>query len=731
MEKSTRFTVFQSLIAAAGTLAFLFTLIYGKAGLGTILLCIVPALVLEYLFAFRKTNFFNPYTAMLPSPLLLMHYSSITDFRLRALGFSLLIYIINIAFSPGARPIRFSRVFSRPLTIFLTAFLIFALAAVVLWLHSIYLSGDEPHYIMISQSLVNDGDFDLKNNYLDKNYLEYIPVELRFHGDIHEGKYLSFHLPGLSFLLIPFYWLFKLSGGAIPPALFFRLAAAFINAFFALGLFYLLKRLFPDKETGGLWLLFLVLFPLSFHAAHLYPELPAASLMMAAFYFTGFEKKKYLLAGLFLSLVPWFHIKYIPPLLVLAGAILFNLLKPFKPFSLDKEKLKNLARFFAFPVMSVILLLVYSKVLYGSFSPTAIFPPENFSAVPWLLRLKVFLAYFLDQRDGLLFYSPIFFLFFFSFKEKLTHKGLLLGMAFAYVFFHAYTTVRGAHAPAGRPLVFIIWIFIVFIVHWYFNVLKPGSLSFSSFSFRFLAGMGFSVLVWLFYYPWFIYQPVYAETVERASGFNLFWGSNFMEFWKFFPSFLTNPPGPHPANIVWLILLAAALLFYYVRPLAKTIILPRPSRPFTDFIAPVLLFLLLSYIFCFFPHVHLVSQNKYTGKTLSFYNNSRNFLYIPEENGFRIKPGYDYDIFIDRKLVREDDVVFHFSSTDAVEVTIFGGKRLLFSTASGGQKEFSCTIPVSSLAALVVKNKTVSHLGIETRTVRPVSDETFLWLRIE
>jgi hypothetical protein len=35
----------------------------------------------------------------------------------------------------------------------------------------------------------------------------------------------------------------------------------------------------------------------------------------------------------------------------------------------------------------------------------------------------------------------------------------------SYVFFHAFTTVRGAYAPAGRPLIFITWIFIIFIAN--------------------------------------------------------------------------------------------------------------------------------------------------------------------------------------------------------------------------------------------------------------------------
>ena len=93
---------------------------------------------------------------------------------------------------------------------------------------------------------------------------------------------------------------------------------------------------------------------------------------------------------------------------------------------------------------------------------------------------------------------------------------------------------------------------------------------------------------------------------------------------------------------------------------------------------PFVLFLIFAYMYCFYPHVHLVSQNKHIGEVISFYNNSKNFRYIPEKNGFRIKSGNNYDIFIDRKMVRKDKVTFHFTHMDVNDVTIRNGKKLLF-----------------------------------------------------
>jgi hypothetical protein len=733
------FPDFRLPVKVIGLVSLLFALVYGNAGWGFILLCLGITAFFEYFFQFRKSNIFSPYFLMIFSPLLLLKYSSITDFRIRVLCFILLIYVFSAAYKKSVREIEFSLLKAKPVTVWFTAFVLFALAAVVIYMQGIHLSGDEPHYIMITQSLVEDGDFDLKNNFEEKTYYKYLPIDLRFHGGDYNGKYRSFHLPGVSFLLIPFYWLFSVlgMGKLMPPALYFRLAAAVINAFFALGLFLVLKRKFPDRDITRFWLLFLIIFPLIFHSIHLYPELPAAALLIFTYFFIFFDKKKYLLAGLLLSFIPWFHVKYIPPLLVLVVAILYHLFKPFKPFKpFEKEKIKGLLLFVIFPVISFILLVIYSKVLYGSYSPTDIFPKESYWGVPWLLRLKVFLAYFLDQRDGLLFYGPVFFLFFFSFKRKFQDKYLLLGIMVSYVFFHAFTTVRGAYAPAGRPLIFVSWIFIIFIANFYnekfcggpgggFSKEPPGRRRQGDhFFFIVLTGLSFFVLVWLFYYPLFMYQPVFAGTVERASGLDLFLGSDFIHFWQFFPSFLTRHLSSHPANFVWIGILFAVLLIYYLRPLRM---IKKPVFTQPGVVIPFILFLIFAFLYCFFPHVHLVSQNKHIDEVISFYNNSRNFRYIPEKNGFRIKSGNNYDIFIDRKMVREDKVTFHFTHMDVNDVTIRNGKRLLFRWKNMGKKEVSLDLRLSSLKTLEVKNKIVSHIGIETQSRQKNS---YLWLEI-
>lgn len=723
MDKLKNLFTLQWGLSGFGIFALFFTLGFGAAGWPLMVISGILIILMEYLFTFRDNKWLTPYMFMILSPLLLIHYSSITDFRIRAVCFVFFIYIFNAAYTGKVKKIKFSLVNAKAWKIWLTAFMIFSMVSTVVYLQGLHLSGDEPHYLMITQSLVEDGDFDLKNNMDNKTYLDYIPVEVRFHGGEYEGKYLSFHLPGMSFLMLPFYLLFKALGGAVPAALYFRLAASVINAFFALALFYVLRITFVGRNITGLWLLFLSIYPLVFHSVHLYPELPAAALMAAAYFNLVSPRRNILLMGLFLAMVPWFHVKYIPPLLVLTPAILYDLLKPFKPFRLDKERVRRLLHFFVFPLFSMVLLVLYCKILYNSYSPTNIFPKESYWTVPFMLRLKVFAAYFLDQRDGLLFYSPLLFLSFWAFRKKFTGRGLLLGMALSYVGFHAFTSVRGAYSPAGRPLMFVSWILIIFTVHFYFNILREHPQPMFRYSFRALAGLGVFVTVWLFYYPLFLYQPVFAQTVERASGFNRFFGGSVIPLWDYFPSFLTSPNSGHPANFVWLGLLAVLSAYYYFRPLKRAMI---PRQNLRKEILTVVLFLGISFLYCFYPHVHLLPRNKYTAKTVSFFNNSKNFRHVEEPNGFRVKGGNTYDIFLDRKMPLNKRLTFRFDQADGMDVTVRNGKKILFQSSQ--KKSGAFILDTASLRRLAVGGRSVSHLGIETRTRRR---NAFLRLTVE
>jgi len=667
-------------------------------------------LISERSWHFFRGHSASPYPWMLLAPLLLWHYSSVGDFRIRLACFLMLIYIPILARRHGDRRGRISLPDFNSRQIWLLSFLVFALTATAFHTRNIHLSGDEPHYLMIAQSLVEDGDFDLKNNLEDKTYFKYLPVEIPLHGMVHDGKYRTFHLPGVSFLLAPFFYLFNLLGGWIPANLYFRLCAALINAFFALGLFRIMKTIWPDKSNGALFIFFLTTFPLVFQAIHLFPELPASTLLIYAYLHGRGQPRNYLAAGALLACIPWFHFKYVIPMLLLALVVVTAIWRRRGDI---KDKFRDLACFLIPQAVSAALMSLYSNSLYGSFNPTIISPEKNFFAIPLVPKMETLLSFFLDQRDGLLVYAPVFLLVFLVFKKEIRDKigdfPLLAAMFLSYILFHAFTTVRGGYSPAARPTLFVFWIMAVFLTAYYRQAGEMGRTLF-----RFLAGLTAFATVWFFYYPLFLYQPVTREVSQRASSLLLFLGSRAVDLSSVFPSFLKKPNADYLPNLIWLAALAVGIVLYYARVSWRAA--SRPARfIFSALCLPLLFF------FCFFPHVQL--QTHYSAAGLSFFNNSRNFTQSAERGSFKILAGQNYDLFIDLDGSAAKRLDLRLLNPNRVDLQVKNGRQLLLAKSQGRENQLQLSL--RRLHKFSLGRKNLVHIGLESKAG---PGTVFFWL---
>ncbi len=685
---------------------FLITVSRGDDRIFSPVVAAAAIVLLDLLLDFRRDDAVTPYPLMIFSPLLLLRYSSIPDFRIRSILFLFLAYVIAWAVLQKPLRLKISLQQAHPVFIWLLAFVLFSLIAVVMVRRGAYLSGDEPHYVMMAQSLAEDGDLDLKNNLEGQTYRSYHPVALDFHGGVYRGRYLPFHMPGLPVLLLPFYWLFSVIRFPLPPQLYFRLAAAVINSFFALGLFQLLRALFPQKKITAFWIFSISTFPLVFHSVHLYPEIPAATLLLYAFLW-GVVRRRFLpLAAFSLALIPWFHVKYSLPVLLLAFWI---------AGSWVREKKLAQAFFFLLTVAGgFALLLIYSKVLYGSFNPNSIFPPADYFSVIWRVRLETFFAFFLDQRDGVLVYAPISLFLFFGLRKETRNPFLLPSVFFAYLFFHGFTTIRGAYSPAGRPLMFVYWIGVVFIARYCFDRPEvPG------FWFRFAAGFTFFSTFWLAIHPLFLYQPVTAATTDGASSWLLFLGSDSVRLPELFPSFLKTSKALNPANIVWIAIWGGAILLFYLR---RNVTVPFRAKTTLAF----LLFAVLTFALCFYPHVHLRNDQKFVSREIRFFNPSRNFVFNRETGTFRVKAGFHYDIFVEAPRPERGKMTLHFLNTDQAGVELRNGRNFLFRSRGAGEE--SVAFDLSGLRKLKVEKNLLVPISFDSTARLPGS---FLFLRFE
>ena len=89
------------------------------------------------------------------------------------------------------------------------------LAAMRLTATALFPSGDEPHYLVIAQSLWRDGDLKIENNHQRGDYREYYDPDLEPHYLTRgtDREIYSIHPIGMSVLLTPVYAIGGYHGG--------------------------------------------------------------------------------------------------------------------------------------------------------------------------------------------------------------------------------------------------------------------------------------------------------------------------------------------------------------------------------------------------------------------------------------------------------------------------------------------------------------------------------------
>ncbi|MEZ5288984.1 MAG: hypothetical protein R2712_30125, partial [Vicinamibacterales bacterium] len=172
-------------------------------------------------------------------------------------------------------------------------------------------AGDEPHYLVIAQSLWRDGDFRIENNHERGDYREYFaqPLEPHYLTRGADGEIYSIHPVGLPILLAPVYGLFGYFGvvhvlvlvAALAAALMWRWVVAALRA--------------PASATFA-WAVVACSAPFLLNTFTVYPEIAAALVVML-----GMTTRNPWLAGVYCGVLPWLSTKYAPmsAVLLLAG----------------------------------------------------------------------------------------------------------------------------------------------------------------------------------------------------------------------------------------------------------------------------------------------------------------------------------------------------------------------------------------------------------------------------
>ncbi|MCD4654903.1 hypothetical protein K8T06_13335 [bacterium] len=376
--------------------------------------------------------------------------------------------------------------------------------------------GDEVHYMLMTISMLQDHDLNLKNNYSARDYNQFVPGSVAPHWAYYrDGRMYSSHEPGLPVLMLLPYRLWGRTG-----CVFFMGLLGFLAAFQA----YFLALKFQIKPSIAALTTFSMATTLPFlmMSGKIFPEIPAALFLITGFNLLVMDDRlSHRFTGcLMLAILPWLHLKF--SVLSLLVFLAFLLLR--------RPSLRHLLIISLPAIVFGVVLIIFQITLFG----------DPF----YLVRIKggafqgpfpgVF-GLLLDREVGLLVFAPVM-----SISILSLYRHRLSAMKAMAIIFVVFWIVSGAwidwhsgHCPPARYLIPLLPFLGVFLV-WEMNQSNKSS------------------RWWLFSFLWSLslvqvigilvtipeYAIVHYDGVNRLWSHYLPWNLNFSA-----PSFLNSSGG--------------------------------------------------------------------------------------------------------------------------------------------------------------------------------------------
>jgi hypothetical protein len=257
--------------------------------------------------------------------------------------------------------------------------------------------GDEPHYLIITSSLLNDGDLRIENNHRRGEYrafyMDALPPDYLKRGT--DGQIYSIHAPGLAALLLPAYAVAGYFGTVVLMCLIGALTAALV--------FAAAEAVSGREAALWTWAAVCLTVPFVPHAWLLFPEMAAALLVAFAVLWivrrAPAAEALWFTRGAALSVLPWLHTKFVVLLALFGGAIAWSLI----------GRRRTLAAFLIPIAASIGSWLYFFYAIYGVLDPQI---PYGAFARQYVLNRNILhgvIGFFFDRTFGLFVYSPIYF----------------------------------------------------------------------------------------------------------------------------------------------------------------------------------------------------------------------------------------------------------------------------------------------------------------------------------
>jgi hypothetical protein len=256
----------------------------------------------------------------------------------------------------------------------------------------VFPAGDEPHYLVMTQSLITDGDFQIENNHAREDYRAYFdrPLKPDYLTRGTNGQIYSIHPMGLPVIAVP---AFALGGYPGVVALMVLMAAAAATL-----VWRWMNAISGSSATATFaWVAVAFTGPFLFNSFTVYPEIPAALAVMAALAWPegAVGRGALVTRALAIASLPWLSTKYAPMAVVLTGLLAWR----------ARADRATWVAFVAPVAVSFSAWLVSFNVIWGTFAPSAPYGASTTTSIASLLRGAPGLLF--DQEYGVIAHAPV------------------------------------------------------------------------------------------------------------------------------------------------------------------------------------------------------------------------------------------------------------------------------------------------------------------------------------
>ncbi len=264
------------------------------------------------------------------------------------------------------------------------------------------ISGDEPHYLLIAQSVLEDGDLDLANNYEPSRYRAFYPGLLQTRHTVFgkSRREYSFHGVGVPLLVLPAFAVAGVSGA--------HFVLGIVTIVGVATLWRCIRELTSDTAAAAAGVASLVFqLPFLAQATAIYPDgTAAAATSITLLALVALETSvsptftRLLGAGAALGLLPWMHLRLALIAVILGIAIVLLLVR-------RQNRASRLIIFVTVPAISAIVFFAASMTMFGTLDPTAAFRQRVSGSLSGLPVGAAGLLF--DREYGLLVFAPAMF----------------------------------------------------------------------------------------------------------------------------------------------------------------------------------------------------------------------------------------------------------------------------------------------------------------------------------